>query len=312
MTSGKHIFGPVPSRRLGLSLGVDLVPRKLCTLDCVYCQVGRTTDKRTERGDFVPVADVLAELAETLPRVPRPDYITMSGSGEPTLNARLGEVIDAVRRLTDVPVAILTNGTLLVDPAVRHECAKADLVVPSLDAGDEETFQRVNRPAPGLTLEGLVEGIAAFRREFAGQLWLEVFLVAAVNDGDEQVSKIARLIERIGPDRVQLNTATRPTAEVGVGAVSPARLADIARRLGHGAEVVAGFAAQKRTAETELQQEQVLAMVRRRPVTADDIAAGLGAHRNEVAKAVGHLLESGAVVRTERGGRTYFEAAEKP
>jgi len=314
MTAGKgsYIFGPVPSRRLGLSLGVDLVPRKLCTLDCVYCQVGRTTDKRTERADFVPVADVLAELAETLPRVPRPDYITLSGSGEPTLNARLGEVIDGVRRLTDVPVAILTNGTLLGDPAVRRECAKADLVVPSLDAGDEETFQRVNRPAAGLTLEGLVEGLAALRREFAGQMWLEVFFVAGVNDGDEQVAKIARLIDRIGPDRVQLNTATRPTAEAGVGAVSPERLAEIARQLGPRAEVVAGFAAQRTTRESEIREDQVLAMIRRRPVTADDIAAGLGAHPNEVAKAVGHLLESGAVVRTERGRQTYFEAAEKP
>ena len=314
MTAGKgsYIFGPVPSRRLGLSLGVDLVPRKLCTLDCVYCQVGRTTDKRTERADFVPVADVLAELAETLPRVPRPDYITLSGSGEPTLNARLGEVIDGVRRLTDVPVAILTNGTLLGDPAVRRDCAKADLVVPSLDAGDEETFQRVNRPAAGLTLEGLVEGLAALRREFAGQMWLEVFFVAGVNDGDEQVAKIARLIDRIGPDRVQLNTATRPTAEAGVGAVSPERLAEIARQLGPRAEVVAGFAAQRTTRESEIREDQVLAMIRRRPVTADDIAAGLGAHPNEVAKAVGHLLESGAVVRTERGRQTYFEAAEKP
>lgn len=311
-TEHTHIFGPVPSRRLGLSLGVDLVPRKRCTLDCVYCQVGRTTDQRTRRGDFVPIDDCLAELADTLPRVPRPDYITLSGSGEPTLNSRLGEVIDRIRLLTDVPVAILTNGTLFGDPAVRHEVARADLVVPSLDAGDEETYQRVNRPAPGLTLAALVDGLATFRDEFPGQLWLEVFLIAGVNDADDQVRAIRRHVDRIRPDRVQLNTATRPTAEPGVEPVSPERLARLAAMLGPSAEVVADFTARKHTAATRVRQEQVLAMIRRRPVTADDIAAGLAAHPNEVAKALGHLLESGQVVRTDRLGRVYFEAAEKP
>jgi wyosine [tRNA(Phe)-imidazoG37] synthetase (radical SAM superfamily) len=314
MTENKrtYIFGPVPSRRLGLSLGVDLVPRKVCTLDCIYCQVGRTTDHRVERGDFVPVDEVLAELERTLPAVPRPDYITISGSGEPTLNVRLGEVIDRIRRLTDVPVAIITNGTLLADPAVRRDAAKADLVVPSLDAGDEETYQKINRPTRGLTLEALVEGMAAFRREFTGQLWLEVFLAEGVNESDEQVDKIGRLIERIGPDRIQLNTATRPTAEADVRPLSPERLAEIARRLGGKAEVVASFKARKTTAAMPAGEEQVLAMIRRRPVTAEDIAAGLGAHGSEVAKALGHLMESGLIVRTDRGGQAYWEAAEKP
>lgn len=308
----KYIFGPVPSRRLGLSLGVDAVPRKVCTLDCVYCQVGRTTDKRTERGDFVPVDKVLAELAEALRDGPRPDYVTISGSGEPTLNVRLGEIIDRIRGATDIPVAILTNGTLLEDPDVRRDCARADLVVPSLDAGDEETFQRINRPAAGLTLGGLVEGLAAFRREFTGQLWLEVFLVAGVNDDDASVGRMRPLIERIHPDRVQLNTATRPTAEAEVAAVPPERLAAIAAQLGPRAEVVASFRVHETPAAARADADQVLAMIRRRPVTAEDIAAGLAAHPNEVAKVLGHLMESGRVVRTDRDGQAYYEAAEKP
>jgi wyosine [tRNA(Phe)-imidazoG37] synthetase (radical SAM superfamily) len=306
----KYIFGPVPSRRLGLSLGLDLVPFKVCTLDCIYCQVGRTTDHRTERGDFVPVDDLIAELVATLPEVPRPDYITLSGSGEPTLNASLGEIIDRVRAVTDVPVAILTNATLLGDPAVRREAAKADLVVPSLDAGDEATYQAVNRPAAGLTLEGLVEGLVAFRDEFSGQLWLEVFFVRGVNDSDASIARIAALVERINPDRIQLNTATRPTADADVHPVSAEHLAEIAARLGSTAEVVASFKSRASQADVRIDDEQVLAMIRRRPVTAEDIAAGLGAHPNEVAKAVGHLLESGAVVRSDTGGKTYFKAAE--
>lgn len=307
-----YIFGPVPSRRLGLSLGVDLIPRKVCTLDCVYCQVGRTTDHRLERGDFVPVAEVLAELQTTLSEVPRPDYITISGSGEPTLNVRLGEVIDGIRRLTDVPVAIITNGTLLWDPAVRRDAAKADLVVPSLDAGDEETYQKINRPTRGLTLENLVEGMAAFRREFTGQLWLEVFLAAGINDSEKQVRKMARLIERINPDRIQLNTATRPTAEADVRPVPPERLAELARLLGSKAEVVADFKSRQAAAASAIADDQVLAMIRRRPVTAEDIAAGLAAHPSEVAKALGHLLDARRIVRTERSGQMYYEAAEKP
>jgi wyosine [tRNA(Phe)-imidazoG37] synthetase (radical SAM superfamily) len=303
-----YIFGPVPSRRLGLSLGVDLIPRKVCTLDCVYCQVGRTTDCRTERGDFVPVAEVLDELARTLPQVPRPDYITISGSGEPTLNVRLGEVIDGIRRLTDVPVAIITNGTLLSDPAVRRDAAKADLVVPSLDAGDEETYQKINRPTRGLTLEDLVEGMAAFRREFQGQLWLEVFLAAGLNDSEDQVRRMVPLIARIRPDRVQLNTATRPTAETDVRPVPAERLDELARLLGDRAEVVADFKSRQTSAGAALADDRVLATIRRRPVTAEDIATGLGAHPTEVAKALGHLLDAGRIIRTERSGRVYYES----
>jgi wyosine [tRNA(Phe)-imidazoG37] synthetase (radical SAM superfamily) len=308
----KYTFGPVPSRRLGLSLGVDLVPRKVCTQDCIYCQVGRTTDCTVRRGDFVPVDEVLDEITRVLPHVPRPDYITMSGSGEPTLNVRLGDVIDGVRRITDVPVAVITNGTLLTEADVRRDCAKADLVVPSLDAADEATFQAVNRPARGLTLEGLVAGLVTFRREFRGQFWLEVFLAAGRNDSDEQVAAMGRLIERINPDRIDLNTATRPTADADVRAVSPERLAAIAARLGPKAHVVASFKASRITEAMAVNENQVLAMIRRRPVTLDDIAVGLGAHANEVAKVVGHLLESGLIRRSDRGGLAYYEAAEKP
>jgi len=317
----KYIFGPVASRRLGRSLGVDIVPRKVCTLDCVYCQVGRTTDQRVERGDFVPVEDVIRELRETLAVVPRPDYVTISGSGEPTLNWRLGEIIDAIRAATDVPVAIITNGTLLGQAAVRQDCAKADLVCPSLDAGDEETFRRVNRPAArpagaaarGITLQALVDGLIEFRNEYRGKFWLEVFLVAGLNDSDEQVEKIRRLVERIRPDRVQLNTATRPTAEPDARAVPPERLAQIAALLGPKAEVITSPPSRRAGPAARLvEAEEILALIRRRPVTAEDIAAGLGAQPTEVAKLLGELLAARRIKRSTRAGQTFYESAEKP
>jgi wyosine [tRNA(Phe)-imidazoG37] synthetase (radical SAM superfamily) len=310
-SGGQYVFGPVPSRRLGRSLGVDIVPRKVCTLDCVYCQVGRTTELTVRRGEFVPVEAVLAEVGAAIARGPRPDYVTISGSGEPTLNVRLGEIIAGVRKLTDVPVAIITNGTLLGEAEVRRDCAGADLVAPSLDAGDEETYQRINRPTRGLTLAALVEGLAAFRREFAGKYWLETFFVAGVNDSPEQVAKMRALVERIGPDRVQVNTATRPTAEAEVGAVGAARLAEIAQALGPKAEVIADFKAQASGGAAKISEEAVLAMILRRPVTAEDIAAGLGATMGEVERVVAGLGTAGRITSNQRGGKVYYEAGEK-
>lgn len=312
-SGGKFVFGPVPSRRLGRSLGVDIVPRKVCTLDCVYCQVGRTTDLTVQRGDFVPVEVVLAEVAAAIARGPRPDYVTISGSGEPTLNVRLGEIIAGVRKITDVPVAIITNGTLLGEAEVRHDCATADLVAPSLDAGDEATYQRINRPTRGLTLAALVDGLAAFRKEFAGQYWLEVFIVAGVNDSPEQVAKMRALIERINPDRVQVNTATRPTADADVGMVTTARLAEIAQELGPKAEVIADFKASAASGASaaELRDEDVLALLARHPATAEEIAAALGTTLEQAGRVVAALEAAGRITHNHRGGKIYFEAAEK-
>jgi wyosine [tRNA(Phe)-imidazoG37] synthetase (radical SAM superfamily) len=168
----KYLYGPVPSRRLGRSLGVDIVPFKLCTLDCVYCQLGKTTKKTLQRGDFLPVEAVLAELKSRLADGLEADFITIGGSGEPTLHSRLGALIDGIKKLTSIPVAVLTNGTLLYKKDVRADCAKADVVLPSLDAADEQTFRRINRPRSGLTVEQLISGLCAFRSEFTGQIWL--------------------------------------------------------------------------------------------------------------------------------------------
>ena len=176
----KYLYGPVPSRRLGLSLGVDIVPFKVCTLDCIYCQLGRTSEKTMERKDYVDVEAVLAELRAKLVEGLEADFITISGSGEPTLNAGLGQLIEGIKKITNIPVAVLTNGTLLTNQSVRADCARADVVMPSLDAGDDQTFRKVNRPHKDISIENLIAGLCAFRNEFAGQMWLEVFFCRRV------------------------------------------------------------------------------------------------------------------------------------
>lgn len=301
-----HVFGPVPSRRLGRSLGVDLVPFKTCSYDCIYCQLGRTTQRTCERREWVPLAPVLAELEEKL--ASRPDYITLSGSGEPTLHSRAGELIGAIKALTDIPVAVLTNGSLLWQPQLRAELAAADLVIPSLDAGDEETFQAVNRPDPSLSFDRMLQGLIDFRREFGGQYWLEVFLLSSHNTAEPQLTRLIEAARRIGPDRIQLNTAVRPPAEEYAEAVTAAELAAIAPRFDPPAEVTADFRAVHELPEFAAGRRDILTMLERRPCTVADIAGALGLHVNEVVKYLEDLAAEGAIERTSRGDHDYYRA----
>ncbi len=302
------MYGPVPSRRLGLSLGVDIVPVKVCTLDCIYCQIGRTTEKTIERKDYIPVEEVLAELRERLAQGLQADYITISGSGEPTLNSRLGELIDVIKKLTDIPVAILTNGTLLYRQDVRADCVKADVVLPSLDAGDEQAFQRVNRPHRDISIEKLISGLCAFRNEFTGQIWLEVFFIEGINTDAEQIAKIKDAIERIRPDKVQLNTAVRPTAEPNVKAMDDEKLRVIAGQLGEKCEVVADFLPRHLGKHIESRAEDVLSMLKRRPCSIQNICSGLGIRRNEALKYISHLQKQGVIHSEKKDGMIFFMA----
>ncbi len=194
----KYLYGPVPSRRLGRSLGIDLVPFKTCTYDCIYCQLGHTTNKTLERLSYVPVKEILNELKRKLATGERPDYISIAGSGEPTLHSYIGELIGMIKNMTNIPVAVLTNGSLLYLPEVRAALMQADLVIPSLDAGDEKMFQYVNRPHPDISFDNMVNGLIAFTRDFPGQVWLEVLLISGVTSMAADVKKIATLAKKIG------------------------------------------------------------------------------------------------------------------
>jgi wyosine [tRNA(Phe)-imidazoG37] synthetase (radical SAM superfamily) len=308
----KHVFGPVPSRRLGRSLGVDLVPHKTCTYDCLYCQIGRTTAQVLERAEFVPLEAVLDEVKRKLRTGADPDYVTLSGSGEPTLYSRLGELIAGLKSL-GAPVAVLTNGSLLWQEGVAAAVAGADLACPSLDAGSAELWARVNRPPPGLDFERTVEGLVAFRRRFSGKLWLEVLLLAGLTDSHEEVRRIAALAARVGPDRVQLNTVVRPPAESLARAVPGERLQRLAEFFDPPAEVIAeygghrgGGAAEPAGPEAPARAAEVMGMLARRPCTPEDVAAGLGLHPLEASKLIADLIGRGRLVASERGGRIYY------
>ena len=192
----KYIFGPVPSRRLGRSLGVDLVPYKTCTFDCIYCDLGRTTHKTTFRQPFVSPEEIQKELELTLSVLDKkPDFITLSGSGEPTLNSNIGEIIRGVKEITSIPVAVLTNSSLLTLEEVRKDLLEADLVLPSLDAITPSLFEYINRPHSSLRIEEILSGLIQFRKQYRGQIWLEILFCRGVNDGKDEIEKLKEAIE---------------------------------------------------------------------------------------------------------------------
>ncbi|MBN2211841.1 MAG: radical SAM protein [Sedimentisphaerales bacterium] len=307
----EHVFGPVPSRRLGRSLGVDLTPFKTCTYDCIYCQLGATTCKTIQRKEWFSIEAILKDLKSKLDS--RPDYITLSGSGEPTLYSAIGPLIEQIKSLTKIPVAVLTNGSLLWRPEVRQAVMSADLVIPSLDAGCEETFQYVNRPCPEITFEHLLRGLRDFRKEYQGQYWLEVLIVGGVATTGKEIEKLSRCIHKISPDRVQVNTVVRPPTESFVLPVSPGRLHDIAARLHERAEVIADFQ-HVSSLHFAATRDEVLNLLRRRPCTVEDITDGLGLHRNEVVKYVEQLMSEGEIHKEIRNQQMYYSKSshDKP
>jgi len=302
----QYTYGPVPSRRLGRSLGVDLVPYKTCTYDCVYCQLGRTTNKTLERKEWVPTKEVLAQVKEKLST--RPDYITLSGSGEPTLHARTEELIQAIKGMTDIPVAVITNGSLLWLPEVQRSLLDADLVVPSLDAESEDIFQYVNRPHPEIGFDRMLAGLREFRRLFKGRYWLEVFLLSGVTTVENRIQSLRACIETISPDRVQVNTVVRPPVEGYAMAVPRDQLEEIAARLYPGAEVIAAYTPTGETGQSGEGCDEVLDLLRRRPCSVADIAAGLQIHPHEAAKCVARLVSEQKVQTREQQGCLYYEA----
>ena len=306
MPQSKHIFGPVPSRRLGRSLGVDIVPLKVCTQNCIYCQLGLNAPTTLERKEYVPAETIITELRQRIEESLDADYITFSGSGEPTLNSALGKMIDEIRKLTETPIAIITNGTLLSDPAVRSDCAKADLVAPSLDAGDTETFQKINAPNENIDFEKFVEGMVTFRKEYDGKIWLEVFFSEGINTTDAQIEKIKAIAARIAPDKIQLNTAVRPTTSPTAVRVSQEKMNAIAAKFGPLAEVAADFSKAQQARQIHTGKETILEMLRRRPCTLEDIAAGLDADSTQIQDALNHLLETAQIKTQQTAGKTFY------
>ena len=303
----RYVFGPVPSRRLGFSLGLDLTGRKLCSLDCVYCQLGPTPHKTVARRQYIPVADIIRELKGTLRGKQRIDFITLSGSGEPTLNSQIAPLIKAIKRITKIPVAVLTNGTLLTNPRVFQALLSADMVAPSLDAVSQAAFRKVNRPHDSLKAAEMIKALVDFRREFTGQIWLEILFVKGLNDSAAEVARLVRQVERIKPDKVHLNTVVRPPAEMDAKPVSQAFLARVAKKFSPAAECIAESHRGRQTKGTRATTEQIVRMAKRRPVTLKDICDGLGLHPNEALKTIERLLTSRKLTSRIFRGKRYYE-----
>jgi wyosine [tRNA(Phe)-imidazoG37] synthetase (radical SAM superfamily) len=304
----KYVFGPVPSRRLGLSLGVDIIPSKLCTLDCIYCEVGRTDKRGLARREYIPASEILAEVKEALHEYPHLDHITISGSGEPTLNSKIGDIIRGIKQMTAVPVAVLTNGTLLFLPDVCKDLLDADVVSPSLDAVTQEVFEIVDRPHPRLRIADIIEGLKQFRRQYKGQLWLEILFVKGVNDHDDEVLWMKDTIRLIRPDKVQINTVVRPPAEETARPVSEERLKEIQAILGEQCEIIGVFREKHKTEERNADAQAILALLRRRAMTVDGMAASLAMRKEEIVIALHELTHDGFVKSFTFNGEEFFQS----
>ena len=307
MLKRNHIYGPVPSRRLGLSLGISIVPPKTCTIDCIYCQCGRTTRKTIERKTFYPVADIISQVREAVAGR-KTDFLTFSGEGEPTLNADIGRIIRRLKAEFPIPVAVLTNGTLLTDPAVRRALYPADLVVPSLDAADERTFARTNRHHPGLNVADVIRGLITFRRYYRGRLWLEIMLVKDVNDSPEHLVMLRRAAEDIGPDRIHLNTVVRPPAVRRARPLSDDDLAQVQQLFGSRCEVADSPIRRRQHRFRGDPAEAIVGLARRRPVTEADIARSLGVAEADLPGLLSRLTRARRLRRVDFWGKVFYEA----
>ncbi len=308
------LFGPVPSRRLGRSLGIDVIPPKTCTLDCLYCESGSTTCLTVRRRAFVSPQRVLRELEDFLETHPGGvDALTFSAAGEPTLYEPLGDLVEAVKsRFPDHPLVMLTNGTLLWDPAVRRALLQVDRVIPSLDAADERTFQALNRPHPKLNLDRLIEGLTAFRREYKGQYHLEIVLVRGFNDSEAHLQALSRWVDKIRPDRVELNTVVRPPARSGITGLSPQEMMRAASFFPKDRTDVIGTFTKKAPLEASADLEQRIArLVRRRPCPISEMAEALGATMEQVRRSVSRLEARGQVFVRSFDGRDFVCAREE-
>lgn len=310
----KYLFGPVPSRRLGMSLGVDLVPKKVCSLDCVYCEVGKTTKLTTQRREYHLFTRIEKELKHFFENNPEPDYITFSGSGEPTLNSSIGRVLEFIKQIKpNIPVAVLTNGTMFYDTEVRKSLLNADVVLPSIDAATKEVFEKINRPAKEINFDAYITGLIDFSKEFKGKLWLEVFVLDGYNDDESELSKIKEIIKKIKPTSVQLNTLDRPGTILGLKPASHQKLEEIVSFWGiQNVEIIASSSKRKDNKSYRTDAENaILETISRRPCTLDDLVEILGMHTNEVNKYIDVLDAENKIETVQQDRGVFYQLKQK-
>jgi len=305
----RYLFGPVPSRRLGYSLGVDLVTAKTCSFDCVFCQIGKTDRLTLERREYVPVAGVVREISAWLDTGASADCITLSGSGEPTLHSSFGGVLEAIHGKSPIKTAILSNGSLFYLPEVRSGAALADIVKVSLSAWDQTSFERINRPYSSLNFQSVVEGLQIFGSEFKGELWLEVFVVSGVNDDEKSLKLIAALAGKIGPDRIQLNTVVRPPVESSARAVPAQVLEKFACLFQPVAEVIVPFSACEASAING-NDKDVAGLLARHPCVLGDVATLFGNDSKKAEAVLEKMVAQGRIRVEKHGAESFYTAVD--
>jgi wyosine [tRNA(Phe)-imidazoG37] synthetase (radical SAM superfamily) len=307
----KYIFGPVPSRRLGSSLGVDIIPSKICTLDCVYCEVGRTTDLSSSLQTYFDPADIIEEFAREYAGLKNHiDVVTVTGSGEPTLNSGLAEIASGIKKISKHPLAVLTNSTMITEKSVRDALKLFDIIIPSVDAATQEIFEKVNRPKTELSIEAINDALVSFTNEFTGKVLIETLLVKGMNDSDAELEKITDVIKRCRYDLVQLNTVFRPPAYSHAKGLEEQDMLSAflkMKSLGLNVEPVGNFIKKLGGPLTDNPAEKILSLLRMRPCTLKDIADVFGLPEETVEAVANGLLKKKLIEeKIFKGDRFYF------
>ncbi|MBU2537243.1 MAG: radical SAM protein [Proteobacteria bacterium] len=306
----KYVFGPVNSRRLGISLGIDLVPPKICNFNCIYCEIGATTTHTCARKEYIPLSELLAEIDTVLADrelLNHLDVFTITASGEPTLHSGIGKIIRYIKEKSDKPVVVLTNGSLLYLPEVRQDLLAADIVIPSLDAAREESYRRINRPAACSPLAELIEGLITFRKEFSGKFWLEILLASKINDSPEDIAALVAAVKEINPDKVQLNTVARPPLESFAKPLTRTELEGVARQLPGEVEILVDFSTRDREKFRNLSEDEIIEMLKRRPCTSNDVSEALNLDPDTTQIILHQLAASGRIIETKHHDKRYYQ-----
>ncbi len=308
MKDYRYLYGPVPSRRLGRSLGIDLVPHKICSYDCIYCQIGRTTEKTLIRKEYIPTIAILEEVTRFL-KIENSgiDHISLSGSGEPTLHSGIGFLIEAIKAITPIPVAVITNSSLLYEEEVRRDLLRADAVLPSLDGVSQESFDKVNRPLSGLSVEKVIEGLVDFRKVYSGQVWLEILFCKGINDSKEELTKMKEAINQIQPDLIHLNTVVRPPSEKWTVPLGQKELEQIRAFFGRNASIISEFDRHPSTILERDAKREIMAILKRRPLSLSDLSDGLGIPEGELDRYLEPLTREGAIRVRVFGDSVFYE-----
>jgi wyosine [tRNA(Phe)-imidazoG37] synthetase (radical SAM superfamily) len=304
----KHIFGPVPSRRLGLSLGIDLVPYKTCSLNCIYCECGKTTNLTITPKSWFEPDKIFKELQEKVNSLTKLDYITFSGSGEPTLSTDIGYLIDKIKSEFNIKVSVLTNGNLLYLDDVKQRLLKADIVMPSLDAVSDDIFQKINRPHPDLNNKKIIQGLIDFRKIYKNKIYLEILLVKGINDTESEIKKLSETADKIKPDKIQLNTCVRPGAEDNLQELSYEELLKVSAKFSVITEIAKNFDKQN---EIKFDKKEIISMLERRPCSIRDLSSIMGIPSLQILKMIDYLKQKNVPIKKKKSNDQIYYYIKK-